>query len=258
MSAASTTKAVSRDITIYSVAACPYAQRTRILLGIKNIDAKLIELDLSKKRPDWFLAINPAGKVPAIVHDGRPLNESSVINEYLEEIFPDPPVFPADAYQKAFSRILIDTCNNSFTTNMYRLLMEQDSARRPRIEAAANKDWVWLNGMLTRLGPDRDFPFGGFGMAELTYAPFFKRYALNEYFWGYTIPANLPQVERWRQAVLSHDAVKATSLPADHYIKLYADYALGFANGAVPPGHERSALDPDWPLDTRPLPPRRI
>jgi glutathione S-transferase len=258
MNTASATSPASRDITIYSVAACPYAQRTRILLGIKNIDAKLVELDLSKKRPDWFLAINPAGKVPAIVHAGKPLSESSVINEYIEETFPDPPMFPADPYQKALSRILIDYCNTSFTTNMYRLLMEQDAARRPRIEAAANKDWSWLNDMLTRLGPDQDFPFGRFGIAELTYAPFFERYALNEYFWGYTIPEGLARVERWRQAVLLHAAVKATSLHQDHYIKLYADYALGFANGAIPPGHKRSALDPEIRLDARPLPPRRV
>jgi glutathione S-transferase len=95
-------ESATREITIYSVAGCPYAQRTRILLSIKNIDARLIELDLSKKRPDWFLAINPAGKVPAIVHAERPLNESSVINEYLQEVFPDPSVFPSDPYQKRF------------------------------------------------------------------------------------------------------------------------------------------------------------
>jgi len=248
----------SRDITIYSVAACPYAQRTRILLDLKSLDAKLVELDLSKKRPDWFLAINPTGKVPALVHGGKPLNESSVINEYLEEVFPDPPVFPADPYRKAFARILVDYCNTTFATNMYRLLMEQDAARRPRIEAAANKDWIWLEDMLMRLAPDQDLPFGAFGMAELTYAPFFLRYALNEYFWGYDIPNGLPRVRRWRQAALDHGAVKATALPADHYLKLYADYALGFANGAVPPGRERSALDPGWPLEARPLPPRRI
>jgi glutathione S-transferase len=220
MNISSATRAASPDITIYSVAAFPYAQRTRILLGIKNIDAELVELDLSKERSDWFLAINPAGKVPAIVHAGKPLNESSVINEYLEETFPNPPVFPTDPYQKAFSRILIDYCNNSFTTNMYRLLMEQDPTKRPRIEVAVNRDWVWLNDMLTRLGPDRDFPFGRFGMAELTYAPFFERYALNEYFWGYAIPPRLPQVERWRRGVLDHDAVKTSSLRPDQYIKL--------------------------------------
>jgi glutathione S-transferase len=92
-------------------------------------------------------------------------------------------------------------------------------------------------------------------VAELTYAPFFKRYALNHYFWGYAIPPRLPQVERWRRGVLDHDAVKTTSLRPDQYIKLYA---LGFANGAIPPGHERSALDPEIPLDARPLPPRRV
>jgi glutathione S-transferase len=102
MNVSSATRTTSRDITIYSVAACPYAQRTRILLGIKNIEAKLVELDLSKKRPDWFLAINPAGKVPAIVHAGKPLNESSVINEYLEETFPDPPMFPPIPIKRRF------------------------------------------------------------------------------------------------------------------------------------------------------------
>ncbi|MGZ5875371.1 MAG: hypothetical protein ACXWKP_25060 [Bradyrhizobium sp.] len=70
--------------------------------------------------------------------------------------------------------------------------------------------------------------------------------------------AALPRVERWRRAVLSRDAVRATSLPPDHYVKLYADYALGFANGAIPPGHERSALAPEIPLDARPMPPRRV
>jgi hypothetical protein len=43
MNISSATKIASRDITIYSIAACPYAQRTRILLGIRNIDAGLVE-----------------------------------------------------------------------------------------------------------------------------------------------------------------------------------------------------------------------
>jgi hypothetical protein len=44
------------------MAACPYAQRTRILLQVKGINSDLVEIDLSKPRPQWFLEINPAGK----------------------------------------------------------------------------------------------------------------------------------------------------------------------------------------------------
>lgn len=245
-------------LAIYSVAACPYAQRTRILLHLKGLQAELIELDLSKRRPAWFLDINPAGKVPALVHDGLPLNESSVINEYLEDVFPERPVFPANRYLKAQSRILIDYCNNQFTTNLYRVLMEQDAARRSRVEAAAKKDWEWLESFLTRVSPDTDFAFAEFGMADLTYAPFFQRYKLNEYFWGFRIPDGLKRVERWRRALAGHSSVQVTSLTLEDYAKLYADYALGFSNGAVPPGQERSALDPTVPLNQRPMPPRRV
>jgi glutathione S-transferase len=172
------------SLTIYSVAACPYAQRTCILLHLKGLQAELVELDLSKPRPSWFLDINPAGKVPALVHNDRPLNESGVINEYLEDVFPDRPVFSADPYLKAQSRILIDFCNTQFTTNLYRVLMEQDSTRRIRVEAAARKDWQWLEAFLMRVSPDANFAFADFGMADLTYAPFFQRYELNDYFWA--------------------------------------------------------------------------
>lgn len=246
------------SLAVYSVAACPYAQRTRILLHLKGLHAELIELDLSKPRPAWFLDINPAGKVPALIHNGRPLSESSVINEYLEDVLPKPAVFPVDPYLKAQSRILIDFCNTRFTTSLYRVLMEQDVARRSRVEAAAKKDWEWLETFLMRISPDSDFAFAEFGMADLTYAPFFQRYELNDYFWGFKIPDGLTRVERWRGAVARHPSVHVTSLSLEDYAKLYADYSLGFSNGAIPPGHERSALDPMIPLKERPMPPRRI
>jgi glutathione S-transferase len=41
------------------------------LLHLKGLQAELVEIDLSKPRPQWFLDINPAGKVPALVHDGK-------------------------------------------------------------------------------------------------------------------------------------------------------------------------------------------
>lgn len=245
------------NVTIYSIAMCPFAQRTRILLDLKNVGYELVEIDITKPRPGWFLELNPAGKVPVIVHRGRAINESSVINEYLEDAFPDWRAFPQDLYLKAQSRLLIEYCNKRFAANMYRVLMEQDDARRERAEEAAKEDWEWLESYLTRVAPDGDFAFGQFGMAELTFAPFFERYVLNEYFWGFEVPKSLKRVRRWRDATLAHHAVQATSLSEEAYIKLYADYALGYANGKVPPEQERSSSDLTIPLDKRPMPPPR-
>src|SRR5215470_3816960 len=51
-----------------------------------------------------FLAINPDGQVPALIHDGAVITETSVINEYLDDAFPDPPLRPASALERARMR----------------------------------------------------------------------------------------------------------------------------------------------------------
>jgi glutathione S-transferase len=53
--------------------------------------------------PD-YLAVNPDGQVPALVHDGNVIVETSVINEYIDDAFPDPPLRPASAIERARMR----------------------------------------------------------------------------------------------------------------------------------------------------------
>jgi glutathione S-transferase len=52
----------------------------------------------------WYLRINPNGLVPALVHDGEPVVESRVIAEYLDEVFPDPPLAPPGPLGRARMR----------------------------------------------------------------------------------------------------------------------------------------------------------
>jgi len=52
-----------------------------------------------------FLALNPEGMVPVLVHDGRTVTESTVINEYLEDVFPDTPLRPQDPWLRARMRV---------------------------------------------------------------------------------------------------------------------------------------------------------
>ena len=53
-----------------------------------------------------FRAINPEGIVPVLLHDGRAVRESTVINEYLEDVFPEVPLRPADPWLRAEMRVL--------------------------------------------------------------------------------------------------------------------------------------------------------
>lgn len=241
---------------IYSMWACPYAQRTRTLLTLKGVDFDLREIDLTQPRPAEFLALNPAGKVPVLVHEGNAISESSIINEYLEEAYPEPPSMPATPYERSQARLLIDFCNNRFAPDMYRVLMEQDLARRPRALDRATADWHALEALLERIGMRGDTVFGRFGIVELSFGPFFERYVLNEHYWGFRPheSAGLERVLRWRAAILAHAAQQATSLAPDDYIKLYEDYSLGYSNGKVPPGRSHSSFDLGVPLAQRALP----
>jgi glutathione S-transferase len=54
---------------------------------------------------DWFKKINPNAQVPALDHDGKIITESTVICEYLEDVFPDTPLRPDDLYDRAQMRI---------------------------------------------------------------------------------------------------------------------------------------------------------
>lgn len=101
------------EIEIYSATVCPFAQRSRLALLEKGIDFKLIEIDLQNK-PEGFTDISPYGKVPAIKHGNDRVWESAIINEYLDEVFPEPSLMPRDPIGKALARIWIDFANTRF------------------------------------------------------------------------------------------------------------------------------------------------
>jgi len=85
------------------------AQKVRIALAEKRLDWVSHHLDTSVERREHFspeyLAINPRGIVPTLVHDGRAIRESQVILEYLDDAFPEPSLRPPGAYDKARMRL---------------------------------------------------------------------------------------------------------------------------------------------------------
>jgi len=87
----------------------PLANSLKSLIPLheKGMNFESIYVDLHKfeQHEPWFVAINPEGQVPVLVHDGAVITHSTVINEYLEDAFPDAPSLrPADALGKARMR----------------------------------------------------------------------------------------------------------------------------------------------------------
>jgi len=94
----------NRDrLVLYDNFGSPCARRVRITLLEKSLvwDTQIIDLSrLEQRRPD-YLRINPNGFVPALAHGSRIVFESNVITEYLDDLFPQTPLYPSDPWQLA-------------------------------------------------------------------------------------------------------------------------------------------------------------
>lgn len=81
-------------------------QKVLITLAEKGLDTTTVPIDLfanEQYRPE-YLAINPKGVVPALMHDGRVITESTLICEYLDDLFPVPRLIPAEPHARVAMR----------------------------------------------------------------------------------------------------------------------------------------------------------
>lgn len=72
--------------------------KSMIPLKEKGLEFESVYVDLHRfeQHSDWFVKINPEGQVPVLDHDGTIITHTTVINEYLEDVFPDIPLRPRD------------------------------------------------------------------------------------------------------------------------------------------------------------------
>ena len=125
--------------------------------------------------------------------------ESAIINEYLEEKYPQVRLMPSIPLQRARARIWIDFCNTRL----------QAAAGNIAHDYEVEKSKERLRGYLETLDREmgnRDYIAGEYSLADITYIPFFCR--LQRY--QTTIGNDLPNVKAWMMRLLDRPIVRAT------------------------------------------------
>jgi len=99
-------RAVGDTLTLYNWPTSTCSQKVRIVLAEKSLPFEDRRLDSGKNEnlADWYLKLNENGVVPTLAHGGKIIVDSSVITEYLDEVFPAVPLSPPDAYGRARMR----------------------------------------------------------------------------------------------------------------------------------------------------------
>jgi glutathione S-transferase len=157
-----------------------------------------VECDLANK-PKELLALNPYGKVPVLVDGDAVIYESAIINEYLEDKYPDVPLMPREPLSRSRARIWIDFCN----TRLQRAA--GFIAHDFKVAESAEELRQFLQ-TLDREMRDRQYIAENYSLADITYIPFFvrrERYKVS-------IGDDLPSVKAWMHRLLDRPTVRNT------------------------------------------------
>jgi glutathione S-transferase len=131
-------------LTFYAGSGSPFVWKVWLALEHKRIayDLRMLSFDAGDLRKPEFLAINPHGKVPAIVDDGFALYESSAIVEYLEEAHPGRSLLPTGARDRATARRLAAESQylNAAVEKIFEELLWKGAPADPAVIAEAKKE----------------------------------------------------------------------------------------------------------------------
>ena len=197
-------------IKLYDFKSSPNCQRVKIVLAEKNLPYDIAPIDLraqEQKTPE-YLKLNPYGKVPVLTDDATVLYESVIINEYLDEKYPNPPLMPKDPAKRAKARILIDYGMAHFDAPYQRLrmeLMKDAKEQNQQVIATAKAE---LKKLLQRLEDEigeQQYLLGDFSLVDADLLPRFTRL---EGF-GVLPDPSLPRLGNYLERVKARPSVRA-------------------------------------------------
>lgn len=89
------------DMRVYGIPGSPFLRSVEITLHEKGLDYQLIAMAPGEHKQPDYLARHPFGRIPAFENDGFTVYETQAILRYLDQTFPQPPLTPADAQERA-------------------------------------------------------------------------------------------------------------------------------------------------------------
>ena len=199
---------MSDQLVLTSFKICPYVQRAVIALKEKQVPYTIQYINPYEDNPDWFKAISPLGKVPVLQVNGRPVFESAIILEYLEEVYA-PHLHPSDPLTKASHRAWME-----FSSDLLVRQFQMNNA--PDAEVFKTAKASFTEG-LKRLGEQLDpngpyFAGADLSLADVACAPLLMRLDFMERHFKIHVETSA-RMQQWSEALLARTSVKQSVVP---------------------------------------------
>ncbi|XP_033626468.1 pyrimidodiazepine synthase-like [Asterias rubens] len=207
---------------LFSMRYCPYAQRSRLVLSIKGLSFEEVNCNLSQK-PEFLLERNPNGKVPVLEINGKVFIESSIINDLLDDLYPDPPLYPKDPYAKAEDKIFMEEYSSKVIPHFYKFAKSdcQDKEAEEKLMAGLEIFEAELK--------KRGTPFLGGqqpAMVDLNIWPFNERFVIADALTN-LIKQKFPELDSYCRRMEAHPAIK----PIVTSKEILREFAKGYQVG---------------------------
>ena len=196
-------------IILYDALPSANSDRVKVVLHEKGLAYQRVTLNLAnkeQKRPE-FLKLNPYGKVPVINDNGKVLFESCIINEYLDEQYPNPPLMPKDPYLRGRGRILVDYGLNYMHEPYWALRGEMLKKETERDQSTIDEKRRVLRDLMSYLEEELGEKPYFLGELSLTDIDLLARFFRFENYGAMPDPS-LPRLNAWLQKMKQRPSVK--------------------------------------------------
>ncbi|HXD89923.1 MAG TPA: glutathione S-transferase family protein [Candidatus Binataceae bacterium] len=198
-------------IKLYDFLPCPFGQKVRVVLAEKGLSYELAPIDIAQgeQRKRDFLRLNPFGRVPVLVDEDITIYDSTVIAEYLEDEYPEPPLLPpvGSSALRARARMWEDFADTSFTPQVGQLMAEltknesdRDASRVQRLQQTVDQMLTFLNHELQ----GQEFLTGQFSVADIAFVP--RLVVLPDL--GIDAGLNRPNVDGWYKRMIERPSIQ--------------------------------------------------
>lgn len=197
---------MSKKLELISFKLCPFVQRAVIVLKKKNIDFDITYIDINNP-PEWFKEVSPLGQVPVLKVGDDVLFESSVIQEYVDEVTP-PSLQPVDPLVKAKNRAWI-SFGGDILMAMHGMMTTEESVSNEKRQVVLQK----LQQLEAEHSGGSFFNGSDFNMIDAAYAPMLMRMSFIKQITGTDLLSDTPKLAKWSDNLLALECVQESVVP---------------------------------------------